>query len=52
MGKIKANKVVDVTNYGYLTSKGKYYAIIQKNDKVIAKQKAKNVEEILHDRLL
>lgn len=52
IGKLTAKKVVDVTTYGYLNSKGKYYAIIQKNDKVSYKLKAKNVEEILGERLL
>ena len=51
-GSIKAKKVVDVTTFGYLTSKGKYYAIVEKDNKVIAKQKAKNVEAILHEELL
>ena len=51
-GSIKAKKVVDVTTFGYLTSKGKYYAIVEKDNKVIAKQKAKNVEAILNEELL
>ena len=52
LGNLKAKNVVDVTSFGYLNSKGKYYAIIQKNDKVTYKQKAKNVEAILGTSLL
>jgi len=52
LGNIKVKDVVDVTTYGYLTKKGKYYAVIQKDDKVKAKQKAKKVEEILGEKLL
>ena len=52
IGSIKEKNVVDVTTFGYLNSKGKYYAIVQKDNKVIAKQKAKNVEAILHEELL
>ena len=52
IGSIKEKNVVDVTTFGYLNSKGKYYAIVQKDNKVIAKQKAKNVEAILNEELL
>lgn len=52
LGNIKVKDVVDVTTYGYLTKKGKYYAIIQKDDKVITKKKAKKVEEIIGELLL
>ena len=52
LGKLTAKNVVDVTTYGYLNSKGKYYAIIQKNDKVSYKLKAKNAEAILGEALL
>ena len=52
IGSIKEKNVVDVTTFGYLNSKGKYYAIVQKGNKVIAKQKAKNVEAILNEELL
>ena len=52
LGNVKVKDVVDVTTYGYLTKKGKYYAIIQKDDKVIARQKAKKVEEIIGEVLL
>ena len=51
-GSIKEKNVADVTTFGYLNSKGKYYAIVKKDNKVIAKQKAKNVEAILHEELL
>ena len=52
IGSIKEKNVVDVTTFGYLNSKGKYYSIVQKGNKVIAKQKAKNVEAILNEELL
>ena len=52
LGNLKVKDVVDVTTFGYLTKKGKYYAIIQKDDKVIARQKAKKVEEIIGEVLL
>ena len=52
VGNLKADKVEDVNTYGYLTTKGKYYAFVLKNDKVIYKQKAKNVEALLQGALI
>ncbi len=52
MGTLKASKVVDVAACGYLNSKGKFYGLVLKNDKLSYKQKAKNVEALLGDYLL
>ena len=42
----------DINAYGFLNSKGKYYALVQNNDKVSYKQKAKKVEALFGDFLL
>jgi len=52
MGTLKASKVVDVAACGYLNSKGKFYGLVLKADKLSYKQKAKNVEALLGDYLL
>lgn len=52
LGTFKATDVVDVNACGYLNSKGKYYALVIKADKVSYKQKAKKVEALLGDYLL
>ena len=52
LGTFKATDVVDVNASGYLNSKGKYYALVIKADKVSYKQKAKKVEALLGDFLL
>ena len=52
LGTFKATDVVDVNACGYLNSKGKYYALVIKADKVSYKQKAKKVEALLGDFLL
>ena len=51
-GNLKAEKVEDISCYGYLTTKGKYYALVQQDDKISYKQKAKNVEKLLGISLL
>ena len=52
LGKLKVKKVEDVNCYGYLATNGKYYALVQKNDKISYKQKAKKVEALLGNYLL
>ena len=47
IGTLKATNVVDVNSFGYLNSKGKYYALVLKADKLSYKQKAKNVVSLL-----
>lgn len=52
IGTLKADKVADVNSCGYLNTKGKYYALVLKSDKVSYKQKAKDVTALLGDFLL